>query len=164
MPVCLPDLIVFDFDGVLTDNRVLVLEDGREGVFCNRSDGLGFDLLRKAGVRMLIVSTERNPVVSIRARKISVPCLQDVADKCLEVVQFCAKERIELARVMYVGNDMNDFAVMQRVGLRVCPADAHPAIQSISNKVLSSNGGAGVVREIAEQLLQLEYDTKTAVR
>ena len=84
-------LLVFDFDGMLTDNRVLVSQDGTEFVTCSRSDGLAFDILREAGVPTIIMSTETNPVVSQRASKLKVAVLQAVADKGTELTSYCAE-------------------------------------------------------------------------
>lgn len=151
----LPSLVVTDFDGVLTDNRVLVMEDGREAVFCNRADGLGFDLIRARGIPALILSTERNPVVSARARKLRVEVLQAVGDKAGALRAYCARKRIRLRDVWYVGNDTNDLEVMRIVGGPACPADAHPAIRRISRWILRARGGEGVVRELAERLQQI---------
>ena len=71
------ELVVFDFVGVFTDNRVLVLEDGREAVFCNRSDGRGLERARAAGVKMLVLSKEQNPDVGARCRKLKLDYKQE---------------------------------------------------------------------------------------
>jgi 3-deoxy-D-manno-octulosonate 8-phosphate phosphatase (KDO 8-P phosphatase) len=151
-----PDLVVFDFDGVLTDNRVLILDNGQEAVFCSRSDGMAIVALRRVGVPVLILSTETNPVVTARAKKLQVQVLQSVDDKHLALEQFCAKQGIPLKSVWYVGNDLNDKEVMLRVGHPVCPADAHPAIQAISEIVLKTAGGYGVARELVEQIFKID--------
>ena len=146
-------LIVFDFDGVLTDNCVLVFENGLEAVRCNRSDGLAFDLLRAAQIPALILSTEINEVVSVRARKLKLPVLQGKLDKKSSLIGYCAEQRIEMDSVMFVGNDLNDLSAMQAVGFPVCPCDAHPEIRRISRWILKKRGGDGVARELAERLL-----------
>ncbi len=151
------ELIVFDFDGVLTDNRVLVLENGLEAVFCNRADGLAFDMLRAAGIPVMIVSTERNPVVAMRAAKLRAPVLQGIRDKRQALIDHCREARVDPARVVFIGNDVNDVPAMQAVGFPVAVADAHPAIKEIAWTVLSTKGGDGVARELAEQVLGLEY-------
>jgi YrbI family 3-deoxy-D-manno-octulosonate 8-phosphate phosphatase len=151
------DLIVFDFDGVLTDNRVLVMDDGKEAVLCNRADGLGFDMFRAANIPVAIVSTERNPVVARRAEKLRVPVLQNVADKKQTLAEHCRSAGIDLARVVFVGNDINDLAVMRTVGYPVAVADAHPAVLDAAKIVLSAKGGDGAARELAEHVLGLPY-------
>ncbi len=149
-------LLVFDFDGVLTDNRVIVGQDGQEAVVCHRGDGLGFDMLRRAGIRALILSTERNPVVAARAAKLQVEVLQAVEDKGTELRRLCQKQGVPLARVWYVGNDVNDLPAIRLAGVALCPADAHPLVHSRCDIVLRTNGGGGVVREIVEEILRLE--------
>lgn len=149
------DLLIFDFDGVLTDNRVWVFEDGREAVACNRADGLGFSALRKAGLPAMIMSTETNPVVSARGRKLQVPVLQSIEDKGETVRAYCRQAGIAPERVMFVGNDLNDLPAMAVVGWPVAVADAHPAVIRAARVVLATPGGAGVVREIVESLLAL---------
>ncbi len=153
------ELIVFDFDGVLTDNRVLVFDDGREAVMCNRADGLGFDCLRAAGIPTLIMSTERSPVVSARAAKLRVPVLQAVRDKGEALMSHCSTHGIDRERVMYVGNDVNDLPAMRLVGHRIAVADSNPAVMAIATHVIAARGGEGVAREIAEVLLGLDTET-----
>ena len=152
-----PKLVVFDFDGVLTDNRVLVLEDGREGVFCSRADGLAFDMLRKAKIPVLILSTERNKVVSARARKLKVAVLQGLSNKSEALTSYCKQKKLPISRVLFIGNDLNDFEVMRKVGASACPRDAHVKIKSEAHFVLRALGGKGVAREVVERLLGLDY-------
>lgn len=151
------DLVAFDFDGVLTDNRVYVMDDGREAVACSRADGLAFDMFRSNGVAALIVSTERNPVVAARAAKLRVPIIQGLHDKRRALAEHCEKAGIDLGRVIYVGNDINDLAAMAIVGHPLAVADAHPAVKAAAASVLATAGGDGVAREIAEQFLALDY-------
>ena len=153
------DLIVFDFDGVLTDNHVLVLENGLEAVVCNRSDGLAFDMLRKADMPVLILSTEGNKVVAARAKKLRVPLLQGVVNKHKALVNYCSENGMRLKRTLFVGNDLNDLEPMQAAGWRACPSDAHPRIRKICHFKLKAKGGQGVVRELAESVLGLNYLT-----
>lgn len=149
------ELILFDFDGVLTDNRVWVNQDGSESVCCNRADGLGFSLLQEAGIQCMIVSTETNPVVAERARKLGVPIIQSVADKGDAVMKICRDRNIAPAKVAFVGNDLNDLPALRVVGKRLCPCDASLEVRRICHPVLRTRGGAGVVREIAVRLKRL---------
>jgi 3-deoxy-D-manno-octulosonate 8-phosphate phosphatase (KDO 8-P phosphatase) len=153
----IPKLIVFDFDGVLTDNRVLVFADGSEAVLCNRADGLAFDLFRREKIQVLILSTEKHPVVAARAKKLKTPCIHGVADKKSALEKYCVRAGIKLDTAMYVGNDVNDLAVMRVVGHRVCPSDAHPRVRAICETVLRSRGGDGVAREVAEKVMRLQF-------
>ena len=122
------ELVVFDFDGVFTDNTVLVSQDGVESVTCWRSDGLGLSRLASLGVQLAIISTENNPVVSARARKLRLQCVQGVADKCGAVRELCVKCGVAASNTMYVGNDINDVPALEAVGWPVAVADAYPEV------------------------------------
>lgn len=147
------DLVAYDFDGVMTDNRVLVDEQGREYVFCNRGDGWAVDALRAKGLEQLIITSETNPVVQKRAAKLSIGVLSSVKDKPEALREWCRGKGIDLGRVMFVGNDYNDLEVMRSIGFPVCPSDAVRAVKDIAGWVLGARGGFGVVREVAELLL-----------
>ena len=147
------DAIVFDFDGVLTDNRVIVFDDGREAVVCNRADGLAFDFLRRTGMPAYILSRESNPVVAARARKLGVPAYSAVTDKAEGIARLCAERGHDPTRILYVANDVNDLSAMQRVGYSVAVADSHPAVRDAAWLVLQTRGGAGVAREIVESVV-----------
>ena len=148
-------LVVFDFDGVFTDNRVLVAEDGREAVFCSRADGLGVQLLQKAGVRCIVLSAETNPVVTARSRKLGLECVQGRWNKAEALELILAEKGIPRAHVAYVGNDVNDLACLARVGVSICVADAHPAVKEASRLRTTRPGGGGAVREICEWILKV---------
>lgn len=146
------DLIVYDFDGVMTDNRVLVDQSGREAVFCNRADGLGVGLIRDLGLAQMILSTEANPVVSARAAKLNLPVVQGCADKAQALSRLLRDRNLDPARVLFLGNDLNDLAAMLLVGWPAAPADAAPEILEMARYVTRARGGAGVVRELAREL------------
>jgi YrbI family 3-deoxy-D-manno-octulosonate 8-phosphate phosphatase len=146
-------LIVFDFDGVLTDNRVMIIENGLEAVFCNRADGLAFDMLRDAGLPAIIMTTERNEVAVHRARKLRVPILPAVPDKGFAIDALSRERGVNPAHMMFVGNDINDLAAMNRVGYPVAVADAHPAVKDAAKLVLRTRGGHGVAREVVNLVL-----------
>ena len=145
--------VVFDFDGVFTDNRVIVSEDGSEAVVCDRSDGLGIARLRQAGIPMVVISTEKNPVVKQRCQKLNLDCLQDIDEKLPVLKSWLAEQGIDLAHTVYVGNDINDFACLQAVGCGVVVQDAYPEAHAAAKLVLAAAGGQGAVREIAELIL-----------
>jgi YrbI family 3-deoxy-D-manno-octulosonate 8-phosphate phosphatase len=137
----------------MTDNRVWVNEDGIESVAVNRGDGMGVSMIRKRGIPQIILSTERNRVVQARADKLQIPAIQGSDNKEHDLAVYCLKHSVDLSRVLYVGNDINDLAVMQTVGFRVAPADAVSEILAIADYVTKSVGGGGVVREIALSLV-----------
>lgn len=141
-------LIVYDFDGVLTDNRVIVREDGMESVVVNRSDGLAIGMIKARGIRQVILSKERNRVVRARARKLDIPCLHGIDDKRAILAGYCRKNAIPLKRVVYLGNEINDLEVMKAVGHPMCPSDAYPEVKKAAKTVLRVPGGAGVAREL----------------
>lgn len=145
-----PDAIVFDFDGVLTDNRVSIHEDSTEVVACNRSDGHAIAHLRANGIRVLVLSGEENPVVRTRCEKLGVECIQGVYDKLDILERWAAICGVPLDRTAYVGNDANDIHAMQAVGMSFAVADAWPDVKRIATHVLSRNGGAGIARELLD--------------
>ena len=112
-----------DFDGVFTDNRALVFEDGREAVFVSRGDGMGISLLRRVDFPMIVISTERNPVVSVRCKKLQIECVQGVDDKLPVLRDWVSKIGVELGETAYVGNDINDVECMETVGVGIAVAD-----------------------------------------
>ncbi|MFF3437401.1 N-acetylneuraminate synthase family protein [Streptosporangium sp. NPDC002721] len=147
------DAVITDFDGVHTDDRAYVDQDGREMVAVSRSDGMGISLLRRSGVKLMIMSTEHNPVVAARARKLGVPVLQGLTDKRTVLRDWLAIEGIDPARVAYVGNDVNDLGPMSDVGWPVTVPDAHPKVRAAARTVLTRPGGAGAVRELCDRVL-----------
>jgi 3-deoxy-D-manno-octulosonate 8-phosphate phosphatase (KDO 8-P phosphatase) len=145
-------LVVFEFDGVFTDNRVWVNEDGRESVACCRADGFGLRRLADAGVEALIVTTEAVPVASVRARKLQVECVQGAGDKLAVVRSEAERRGVALADTAYVGNDINDAGCLEAVGLPVVPADAWPEVKGLARWVLERRGGEGCVREVCDRI------------
>ena len=147
-------LLLMDFDGVLTDNRVWVDENGTESIAANRSDSLGLNLLReKAGIEAMVVSREVNPVVAARCKKMNLPYLQAVTDKGSALKQLFADRKIDPATVIYMGNDTNDLPCFPLVGFAVAPADAHPEVLRRADRVTKLPGGRGAVRELCDFLL-----------
>ncbi len=145
--------VVTDFDGVHTDDTAIVGVDGVELVRVSRSDGLGVERLRNAGIPVLILSKERHPVVAARAAKLGVEVLHGVDDKASVLKRWCAESGIEPADVAYIGNDVNDAQCLEFVGWPVVPADANEEVRPLARVVLSKNGGRGAVRELAEMVL-----------
>lgn len=147
------DAVVLDFDGTQTDDRVLIDADGREIVAVHRGDGLGVAALRKAELKLLILSTETNPVVAARARKLQVPVLHGIDRKDLALKQWCEEAGIAPERVLYVGNDVNDLPCFDLVGWPVAVAGAHDVVRGAARALTATPGGSGAIREIAAWLL-----------
>ena len=146
------DLIVYDFDGVMTDNTLLMDQEGKEFVQVSRADGLAVSEIKKKFLRQIILSTEKNSIVQKRADKLGIKCLQGINDKKKSLSAFATKENINLKNAIYVGNDINDLEAMLLVGIKVCPKDSHQDILNISDIILNKKGGQGVVREILDLL------------
>lgn len=146
-------VLVTDFDGVHTDDTATVDTEGRESVRVSREDGMGVSRLRRAGIPMLILSTELNPVVARRAEKLQVPVLHGIEDKTAALESWAAENGIALADIAYVGNDVNDLAALDIVGWPIAVASAHPAVRAAARVVLTRRGGEGAVREVAERML-----------
>lgn len=142
--------VAFDFDGVFTNNKVIVSEDGTESVVCDRSDGLGLKLLRDLKIDMAIISTEVNPVVQARARKLKLECVSGCEDKRAVLTSLLEKKGVSLEQAAFVGNDINDLESLTAVGLPVAVADAYPEVLEVSRIVLKRPGGHGAVREFCE--------------
>ena len=153
------EAIVFDFDGVLTDNRVFVDEDRREMVCCHRGDGLAFDVLKQTHLQLFILSTETNLVVTRRGEKLRIPVFQSTKDKKSSLERLASEKNFSLGKTLFVGNDLNDYQVMQICGFSACPSDSHPKILEIATFPLNKKGGNGVVREIVEQTLQIDISS-----
>lgn len=143
-------LIVFDFDGVFTDNTVYVTQEGVESVRCWRSDGLGLSRLKSLGVSLFIISTEANPVVSARANKLKLPCRQGIEDKAVTILETCRELGIEPAQTMFVGNDINDIPAFRAIGVPVAVADAYPEVYPHVLGRTEKPGGLGAVREVCD--------------
>ncbi|PWC04972.1 acylneuraminate cytidylyltransferase [Agromyces badenianii] len=147
------DALVTDFDGVHTDDTVMVDQLGRESVRVSRSDGHGIARLRKAGVPVLILSAEENPVVGRRAEKLGVECVQGVGEKGAVLRDWAEARSIRLDRIAYLGNDRGDLPALELVGWPVAVPDAAPEALAAARHVLTQPGGHGAVRELADLIL-----------
>ena len=142
--------LILDFDGVLTDNRVVVNEKGLESVSCYRSDGLGLSKLKSIGIELYIVSTESNKVVSKRASKLNVKCYQNIDNKSKIIKKISNKINISLKNICFVGNDINDISALKIVGFPVGVNDCFPEIHPHIIYKTKKNGGYGAVRELCD--------------
>lgn len=145
--------IVFDFDGVFTDNAVMVDERGGESVRASRSDGFGIEMLRRDSIPMLVISKERNRVVEARCEKLRLPLKQGVEDKLSVLKAWLLEHNIDRDKTVYVGNDVNDLECIRHVGCSVAPADSHPSILRSVDYVLNSAGGNGAIRELCDAVV-----------
>ena len=154
--------VVFDFDGIFTDNRVWTDQFGKESICCSRSDGLAFDLLHMFisnnnwDLNYFILSKEDNPVVLARAKKLGIPCIQGSINKLEYMNSYLKQGDLSAEGVLYAGNDLNDLGAMRLAGCSVAPSDAHPLILQLASIILPQKGGGGFVRALIEQLLQID--------
>lgn len=150
-------ILALDFDGTLTDGFVYVDQKGNEMVRCSRRDSLGTNMLQKRGIFVVIISKEKNPVVKLRAKKMGVDCFSGVAtgdDKLSMLSAYAAKKKVLLSHVAYVGDDVNDLAVLKRVGFPMSVANADPSVKKVSLFISSRDGGNHAVREICDNILK----------
>jgi YrbI family 3-deoxy-D-manno-octulosonate 8-phosphate phosphatase len=147
-------LLVMDFDGTLTDNKVYTNAKGEESVRCDRGDGLGLEILRKnTEIVCLIISKETDKVTAARAKKLKIECIHGVDDK-FSLLMKTAKERdVKMSEICYVGNDLNDLKCIKEAGLGIAVADSYPQVKEAADYVTEKKGGKGAVREICELLM-----------
>jgi YrbI family 3-deoxy-D-manno-octulosonate 8-phosphate phosphatase len=145
--------IVFDFDGVMTDDQVYITETGEEMVMASRSDGMGISALKNAGLKLLILSKERNPVVARRAEKLQIEVIQACDNKLEALTEWLLKNQLPLSQCAYVGNDINDLQCMQAVKLAIAPIDAHPQATQAAHWRLTRAGGKGAIRELSDAII-----------
>lgn len=147
------ELLVLDFDGVLTDNRVWVSQEGAEQIAANRSDALGMRLLLAAGVQAAVISMETNPVVARRCEKMGIPCQVGIENKAAALKKLISEKGLAPENVVYIGNDTNDLPCFPLVGCAVAVSDSHPEVLRQADLRLSSRGGHGAVRELCDLIL-----------
>lgn len=142
--------VVFDFDGVFTDNRVFLSEEGIESVACNRSDGLGIGLLKKTGLPILVLSKEKVPIAAKRCEKLGLECHYGIDEKLTRLKEWLTAHSAPLENTIYMGNDVNDAECLSAVGCGVVPRDAHRDVLPLAKIVLRLPGGHGAVRELCD--------------
>jgi YrbI family 3-deoxy-D-manno-octulosonate 8-phosphate phosphatase len=143
-------LVAFDFDGVFTDNMVYVFQDGSEAVRCFRGDGIGLHKLKRAGIEIVIISTETNPVVTARSQKLGIRCVQGCENKRQTLETIIQEMKISMAQVAFLGNDINDLPCLTCVGLPLVVQDAHPEVIPFARYRTKARGGYGAVREVCD--------------
>lgn len=154
--------LVSDFDGVFTDNKVYIDSLGNELVCCSKADSLGIDFYRKSKKSegtlfdFIVLSTEKNPVVSARCLKLELECHSGVDDKAeflLRKFSSNLNENSVLEGILYLGNDLNDLSAIKLCEFSAAPSDAHPKILDAVDFVSQNKGGNGFIREILDELL-----------
>lgn len=154
-------LIVFDFDGVFTDNTVYINQKGEELVRCWRGDGIGLSRLKNSGIKAWVMSTEKNRVVSKRCKKLSIACKTGVIDKAIALKNLAKRLKISLANTAYVGNDINDIECLKIVGLPIAVQDAENETKKAVHYQTRKSGGFGAVRKVCDWIVTCKnYQTK----
>ncbi len=158
------ELIVSDFDGVITDNRVWIDQEGRESVVASRSDSMHIRALRERGIEVVILSSEPNPVVTVRAEKMGVEAVQgiDIRGKGDAFRKLLEQKKVDASNVIYIGNDLNDLPCFEIAGWAVSVADAYPEVRRAADFVLSQAGGHGALREVCDLVLTKLEETSNA--
>ncbi len=148
------DTLFLDFDGVLTDDLVMVTQEGKEAVVCSREDGMGISLLKKAGINIVVLSTENNPVVSERCKKLEIECYQNLGNnKLFAMNKYIEENQINVQNIIFMGNDINDIECMKAATFSVAPKDANKKIKIIADYITSKHGGKGAVRELCDLII-----------
>lgn len=147
-------LVVMDFDGVMTDDLVYTDQSGVESVACSRGDGIGIWLLKQNNIVPIVISSETNPVVLMRTRKLGIESFQGMLDKASVLKKYLADHGISAEETVYIGNDINDLQCFPLVACAFTPSDAHPIVKGFADIVLQHPGGKGAVRELSEIVVE----------
>jgi YrbI family 3-deoxy-D-manno-octulosonate 8-phosphate phosphatase len=147
-----PKIIITDFDGCLTDDRVWLNKWGQEFVAANRKDGLAVNRLKKLGILTVIASTEKNKVVKARGKKMGVEVLQGLSDKAKAIDEYLIKNKLAWEDSWYIGNDVNDLGAISKAMFSICPSDAVEIVINTVDYVLKTKGGFGILSEIVTEL------------
>jgi len=150
--------VAFDFDGVFTNNKVYLTQDGEETVMCDRSDGMGIALLKKTGIVVAVFSSEENKIVRERCNKLNIECYSGVDDKKNCLALWMKKNSLDRECVIFVGNDTNDIECLEYVGCGIVVDDACDEAKNAAKAILSCRGGNGAIRELVDLILKNEDD------
>ena len=154
-----PEALLMDFDGVLTDNHVITDSEGVEYVRSSKLDSMGLSLLKKhSQIYIAVVTSERNKAPLKRCEKLKIDCHDAVSDKAMFLQALAVEKQINLARSIYVGNDINDLGALELVGLPVIVTDAHQSLHNKGFMTTSFSGGKGAIREVTEAILSTLED------
>lgn len=152
-------MLACDFDGVFTDGKVMVSQDGNESVLCSRKDSMGILLLKKSGVDVVVISYEGNPVVTKRCEKMDIRCYQKVQSgegKVDILKRVITEKRLSPEQVVFVGDDINDIPALKYVGVAMTVSDGHPSVKNLVDFITVARGGDHAIREIAQKILEAQ--------
>ena len=153
-------LVAFDFDGVFTDNRVYVGQNGREMVCCWRSDGVGLSRLKEVGVKTIVITSEVNPVVRKRCAKLGIDCITGCKDKLSALKSVMRRQGLSPGEVCFVGNDLPDLDCLKYVGHPVAVGGSADEVLEVAKYITQRGGGAGAVREVCDLIYKAHKKKK----
>ena len=146
--------LMLDVDGVLTDGRILLGEDGMEQRHYNARDGIGLRLCQKAGLHLALITASNSAGVHVRGTRLGIDHVSiGIKDKAVELTRLTAELGLAPSAVAYIGDDLVDIPAMAKAGLAIAVADAEPAVRAYADIVTVRAGGHGAVREICELLV-----------
>ncbi len=147
-------LVLTDVDGVLTDGGMYYSEKGEVLKKFNTKDGMGVELLLKNKIKTIFITRENSKITKIRARKVkATQVLSGIKKKENELVKICKKFLVKPENIAYIGDDINDILIMQKIGFSCAPLDCHSEVKQVVDYVCSVNGGNGAFRELADLIL-----------
>lgn len=144
-------MVGFDVDGVLTDGEIIYTNNGTELKIFNTKDGYGIKRLAEIGIPTFIITGRESNVVKIRAQELDIKKLyQGVKDKIKALDTILEEYKLDYSNIAYIGDDVIDLCILEKVGLAACPADAMPEVKSVCHFVSSFPGGRGAARELCD--------------
>jgi len=146
-------LMAFDFDGIFTDAKVIIDQDGRESIICSRRDSLGTNQLKRIGIKLAVISMEPNPIVMKRCEKLKIECL--VGNEKLPIFRNLIKrEKLKASEAAFMGDDLNDLDCLEDAGLALTVADGAEQCKKIADYVTTKRGGDHAVREVCDVIMK----------
>ena len=142
-------LIVLDFDGVLTDDKVTLNELNQESVTMHRGDGLAISYLKDKGYKVIVLSSEKSNLAKMRCKKLQIDCYNNIKSKIDFLKNYISGNKYKKSEILYVGNDLNDLECMKFVGIPIAVANSHDKVLKNSKLILNTKGGEGAIRELS---------------
>lgn len=158
-------MVILDVDGVMTDGRVLLLPDGQEVKFFSIHDGFGIVCAMKVGIRIGIISGRSSPSLKIRCEELGIEDVyMEKMDKLPVLEQIIKERNLSYNEIAYIGDDIPDLPILEKVGLSVAPSNSHEAVKSRVDLVLTRSGGDGAIREFLDFLLQIQGKAESILK
>lgn len=148
------EMLILDFDGVMTDGFVYMNQNGEESVRVSRLDGLGMEMIQKSSIRCAVISREKNPVVEARCKKLNLVYFQGALDKKKIFMDILSNFSIDPKNVCYIGDDIIDAECLELAGIGVVPSDAHPKVLKVADYIAKAGRGNHLVREVCDMILE----------